>query len=487
MKKLVFTLFVAVSLLNSISAQTVSDAFRYSYLNTPATARSLGVGTAMGALGSDMSAVAKNPAGLGAFWKSEFSISLAYADRKHDATLGTQTESKVDNGFIIDNAGYVMTTRGRNPNWQAVSFGIGFNRFADYQDDLFILGDARGSIVQRWSGLALGFQTDQLDAFEAGPAFESGAIYDFEEDGIYENDYLDFEDVDLQHELSVDEKGFFNQLEFGLGANYKNKLLLGISLGFPIISFRHDRTYFEDNITGEVPVFNSLRYDEFLSTEGGGVNIKMGAIYKLDKMRLGVSVHSPSYLSLTDRFETDITYAFTDDNGSQQYTGQSPRGEFEYSLKTPWKVVGSFAYVSPKGFISADVEFIDYSSSRFNLTRHSDNQADAEYESTVNADIDEIMKPALNIHVGAELPVDAFRVRAGYTMRGNPQESGKFTNNSFHLGLGLRGEKMFGDLAFVSTTSKRDYSLYQLNGAEVPTSLNEFLHKRLVLTVGFKI
>src|SRR5690606_9243644 len=52
-------------------AQTASDALRYSLLEPGGTARTIGVGGAIGAMGADFATVGTNPAGLGAYRRSE--------------------------------------------------------------------------------------------------------------------------------------------------------------------------------------------------------------------------------------------------------------------------------------------------------------------------------------------------------------------------------------------------------------------------------
>ena len=72
--------FVSILILFPIVAesQTATEAFRLSTSDPMGTARNLGVGNSMFAIGPDFSAIGSNPAGLGGYGKSEFVISANF-------------------------------------------------------------------------------------------------------------------------------------------------------------------------------------------------------------------------------------------------------------------------------------------------------------------------------------------------------------------------------------------------------------------------
>ena len=471
-------------------AQTSLDALRYSYLDAPMTARSLGVGGAMSGLGGDISSITVNPAGIGSYWKSELSLGVSYEDNLIQAGFNGRNSDRISSRLFFENGGFVMTEANPNRKWQSVSFGITFNKRANLGNDIFFQGNSQGSIVERFAGLALDLDPNSLDDFEAGLAYETGAIYDFEEDNIYETDYLDNENEVLFHEQLLQQTGSVNELSFTLGGNYLNKLSVGLSIGIPFISYTGDKFYVEDDPDDNVPFFNSLQFNESLQTTGGGVNLKLGGIYKLEDIRLGLAVHTPTFYTLTDDFSTDLTYSFQDGEDNNRFSSESPLGEFEYGLNTPWKAIGSLAYVNRKfGFISGEVELVDYGSTRFNFTRNSDDPGDAQYENQINSEIKETYTTAVNLRVGAEFVWDAFRARVGYSSLGNPfaESSILYSSNSYSAGVGYRGNSAFIDFAFVHQNRTQDYAPYLLRDAIVPTANVDQSNNRFTLTVGFKI
>lgn len=71
-----FGLALALLCSSSLYAQDINDLLLYSHNNPAATARSVGVGGAMGAIGGDFSTLSTNPAGLGFYRSSELAGTL---------------------------------------------------------------------------------------------------------------------------------------------------------------------------------------------------------------------------------------------------------------------------------------------------------------------------------------------------------------------------------------------------------------------------
>ena len=125
---------------------------------------------------------------------------------------------------------------------------------------------------------------------------------------------------------------------------------------------KETKIYEERDPDTAVVYFNDLSFREDLSTSGVGINLKLGFIYRVNQMiRLGAAVHTPTAFRLTDDFSTQFIYDYTDGGGNTENTENSPEGSFKYRLKTPWRVMGNAAVlINRKGFITADVEYVDY-------------------------------------------------------------------------------------------------------------------------------
>lgn len=481
---------IAVLSLEQTHAQNLLDAYRYSFQNPSGTARFNGVSGAMNAIGADISLGSHNPAGIAAFWKSELAVSGDISLLNSDASLLEAGNSNSTSGYgnSLNNAGVVFTSYTPNKNWMSKSFAIGYNTMANYVDEVFYEGKTLGSISERWGALGNGLFPDDLDDFEAGPAFDAGVIFDNEGDAIYEYDYFRHEDQKLYRNQTIAKSGKWSELAVSFGGNYNNKLLLGATIGIDFISFEVDKSYTESDLEDEnVPQFNELRYRELLSSSGVGVNAKLGALLKItESIRWSASISSPTSISIRENFRNLVNYEWVNNDGTiGNGSWDTDENQFEYSFVNPWKVSTGFGYmVGKNGFIDAEIDYVGYNFSKF---KFSDGVAsDIEYENFLNQEIDSRFENALNFRIGGEFVTGSFRVRGGYQLYGSPLE-GIDNMNGFSLGLGYRGENWFLDLAYVNRSQVVTYQPYELLDAVVPTVDIDRRISNIGLTIGFKI
>ncbi len=490
MKNHIFITSILCLLGSWAQAQTVEDALRSSFYTQGSTARSIGVGGAMGGLGGDFSAVGVNPAGIGAYWKSEIMLGLGVESINTDATLAGNTTNRLRDEFAFGNAALVMAKKSRRANspWKNFALGIGYNSYQTFDEDIYSSGVTNGSIVERWSALARGVELDFLDNFEAGLAYDAGAILGPNDDGTYSNDYEGSEMEILAHDQTILRDGSYGEMKIAFGSNYNDQLLIGASIGIPVYYYTESNQYFEDDINGAIPFFNLAAYNQNLTSDASGVNFSLGAIFKAEVFRLGASVQTPSWLSFEDRFDTELRYSFTTADQSEDISRFSPVGEFAYNLRTPWRFTGNAAVIVKNiGFISADVEYVDHSTSRYNFTANSNNIEDVNFENELNSLISNTFQGAMNIRAGAEFAKDFWRLRAGYQILGNPYQEGGTSRDILSFGAGYRGDRFFVDLAYRVTNFDRQLEAYQLDDAVVPTTLVDQRRSQVMATFGYKI
>src|SRR5574344_2190079 len=127
--KMIILAALSVSALTGIQAQTLYDASRLLDNDLNGTARFVGMGGAMGALGGDISTIGTNPAGIGIYRSSEV-----------NATMGVQSAKFNDEGKTIptfDNIGFVYSTKiGNNTSLKYVNFGFNYHRSKDLNNTL---------------------------------------------------------------------------------------------------------------------------------------------------------------------------------------------------------------------------------------------------------------------------------------------------------------------------------------------------------------
>jgi hypothetical protein len=496
MKKIFFLLAFAITY--GINAQNGTDALRYSLLQQGGgTGRTMGVAGATGALGADFSALSGNPAGLAAFRTSEFMITPGYYTSNVRSKLegdGNLAQNERTAKFNLNNIGVVFSRHPDKQNWTTSNFGIGLNRIANFNSSFYYQGKAEGSIINRFQEKANG--SDKLNSFEEGLALEANAIYKKDGDAFYSSDFNGNQNAIIGHAQEGSITGRVNELAIAYAANYKDKLLIGGSLGIPFVSYNEAKTYSESDpesldgkTLGAVPYFKSLSFQEKLSQSGAGINAKLGIIYiPTQNLRIGLSGQTPTLYSLTDVYSTNFSYAYIDGKGLQDSEASSPDASFEYKLRTPQKITGSLAYLfDKKGFISADFDMVDYSTMNFEF------ETEKSYQNTINQDILNVYQKAYNVRLGAEAVFDIFRFRAGVSTLGLPikgfENRGYFQNATklYSAGLGIRENRFYADFAYQVSQSNTTEKPYLVSADFTqPTVARSRTNTQMVITLGFK-
>ena len=486
-----FTIIITLLITYTITAQNVGDAVRYSFLPQLNTARSIGVGGSMSPLGADISVATVNPAGIAEFRKSEFVIGIGIPQKSTDANLNGFIQSESSTGFQLNNLGIVFAYRPNAPKLRTMNISIGVNKLADFSQNIFYSGSSPGTRVERFLEVSNLRTLDELDNFEGGLAFDVDLISDDDGDNIYESDFFTFTET-VRKEEFIERSGSLQELFINLAANYDNKISYGVTLGIPILTFTERKDYLEEDDLFIVPNFFDFLYTQNLSTTGGGINLKGGIIYKVTpKVRVSAAIHSPTWMFLTDEFSTSLDF-FTDDS-DEGLVSESPISEFEYRLKTPWRAIAGLGVIYSlgeiKGFVSGEVEYVDYTANSFDITVNSNDPVDQFFEEDLNNEISNQLNQALNFRLGTELALSKFRIRAGAAMLQSPYSTSSVFDVDLQLngGIGWRADKFYVDVSYNTRNQSENYTPYRLLDASnnqsvsIDQTVNQF-----ALTVGFK-
>jgi len=144
MKKIILITGLLYAFSFSILAQNEEDVLRYSSYNIIGTARYLGLGGAYGAVGADFSSLSTNPAGIGVYKMSEFTISPSIFFGNSESFYNGRTLDDGRNNFALGNVGIVLVGKptdrlDKNPveNYQ---FGFGLTRMNDFNNRIIMEG-----------------------------------------------------------------------------------------------------------------------------------------------------------------------------------------------------------------------------------------------------------------------------------------------------------------------------------------------------------
>lgn len=464
----------------------------FSQTNPGGSARVQALGGAQISLGGDISSLQSNPAGLGMFNRSTFSLSTGLSFINSNASFyGTNTDGLKLNANI-PNFGIVLQKEG-NRKIKSHSFGISYNRIADYQNRFVYEGrNSQSSMLDYFIERADGILEDEFynnnsSAYNSveGLAVRTELIlptsfFDSTNgvDDLYDSDILG---NPFQRE-TVDVRGAQYQFNLGYGFNYDDKLYLGANIGITSVDYSSKLTYSENNFayipkdandTYQNPL-NGFNLEENLNISGRGVNTTLGVMFRpVDFVQIGAAFISPTYFTFDEGFDSNMDADYK--SISNQYAESDIIAT--YSLITPMKLSGGITFFGGKyGFISADVEMLNYGKNRFSSSDFST----TEDNRIMKANYDKVY----NYRIGGEVRFDIFRLRGGYALSQNGNMEITPTQ-SFTGGAGIRYKHVSFDLAIVNILRNFDYSPYTLSNTEINPLVNVFQNTtRTVMTLG---
>ncbi len=485
MKKSIILSLIAIFSIAFANAQNEVDALRYSQTFTGGTARSISMGGAFGSLGGDFSSLSINPAGIGVYRNSEFTISPTLQYNTTASNFMNKTYNDFDYDFNLNNLGVVFsfTSKNATEGWISTNIGFGVNRINDFNSNSLTKGiNNSSSVTDYFASKANGNDIPGLDPFDTFMAWD-GYLIDPSSDTAMPFGYQSaFANYGQEQSHTVNSSGSMKEYVFSLGANYSHKLYLGATIGIQSINYKQSIIHSEEDPANvnAISNFNELTYIQKLSTRGNGFNMKLGAILRpVDWMRLGVAVHTPTMLSLRDEYSSSLHSNVS----AIDTTMYSPNGAYDYNVNTPFKAIGSMSFVVDKrALISIDYEYVDYSNIRM--------RGDGYDFSDENEAIQTAYVATGNIKAGLEYKVGPFSLRAGYGLYGSPYASDQINKDAFYTtysgGLGIKDNNFYFDIAYMYTDHSEEYFMYNPQYINVdPTTINSNKNK-VVATFGFK-
>ena len=528
MKKILTILFASLGFLG-LNAQEPADALRYSWYVPGGSARVKAVGGAMGSLGGDITATFVNPAGIAFFRTGDFIISPNYQFRNTKGNYLDRQEKSKGEKFTWGTTGFVIGGGQEGRNVRNASFSIAYNRTADFNSDILYRGiNTQSSYsqkyleeIQRNGDMDANVVSSNLDANDPrfNPNYANGTslafnTYWIDTVGGSTNGNFQFQSraqnilsSGLIQQNKINTRGGIDEFALGLAVNLKDKLMIGGSFGVPILHYRRTSEFAEADVTTNTTnQFNYALVEETLKTTGIGFNLKAGLIYKpAEFWRLGLAIHSPNLFFLTDEYEVAITTdrdrqdsVLTDYSIDYNNGGAS---EFKYELFTPYRVMGSISYVlreiqdvtKQRGFITADVEYVNYKASSFKPHQDEDTETDPAtktYLKQLNRSVDNAYKGSFNFRVGGELKFTTLMVRLGAAYYGNPYKNingEKGSKLNLSGGLGYRNKGFFVDATYVHAINKDVHFAYRLANSPYYGANIKNTTGQVYLTLGVKI
>ena len=510
---LLFTSLLLSGLGYSAHGQSVGNGLIFSQETNGGTARFKGLGNAKTALGGDISSITGNPAGLGFFGQSDISVTLNYNNAANKGSYFGNSISKNKGKFGIDHAGVVFhfpKNEGYH-GWQNFNVGISYENTNQFSNNVRYEGlNPNNTIVSAY--------TDDIASF--GDQALANSLYDIrliEQFADASNGYFPItqESGNKDQISDILTTGLSSKTSIAFGGNYNNVFYIGGNVGFSSFLHENSAQFSEygwtknaaavaaDNPnssfvdpTHEDYDFLSANYemldDYYQRSEGTGIDFKIGAIYKPTvDWNIGATITSPTWYTIDQYTESyigvdyydneDATEAF--DFGETQFTD-----DFTYRLVTPWKFGLGLSKFFSRGLLSADAEYVNYSSIKVRSAGYANSTDDALWDQ----DFKDAYQGAVNLRIGGEyLLTNTISGRAGINYFGNPYKNADNKQYSGSLGLGTKlSNTLYMDVALVHLINEYKVSPYNIDEAfwNSPSPVADIKHQRtnVVLTLGAK-
>lgn len=402
-------LFAIVMMTNmSMMAQETYENTKLAEIDLNGTAKYVGMGGAMEALGADISTMSTNPAGIGLFRSSSISGTISLVNQQDAKSFSPGNKTN----FSLDQVGFVYSS----PNYDGTSFlNLGFTYRKSRNFNQILSATAP---LDNASQNKLTYQKFRRDIF----AYKTDLTYS-QVDALYVENYLYNKDEDAYFYYPANmfqydraQEGYIGEYDLNISGNINNRVYLGVTFGIHDVHYKHYSEYSENFNTNQLNI-DGLKMIDNRKITGTGTDIKFGIIVRPDEsspFRLGAYIHTPTWYELQTSNHTKLT-----DN----LVGVSNDETYKYKIYTPWKFGVSAGHTIGNYLaLGATYEYTDYSttSNRIKENDYYYSFIDRAYsyshkDVNMNDHTDVTLKGVSTVKLGAEYKPDAsLAVRLGY-------------------------------------------------------------------------
>lgn len=529
-KRILLALCTAAAFGGSAFAQTAIDAYTITPTELRGTARFIGMGGAFTSLGSDLSCLKQNPAGLGLYRSSDIGLTFDISFRNSNGKTNTGNYRQSYTKAYFDNFGYVGVAR-LNSVMNFFQWGVGYNRLASFdRRTKGYVDPAQGSLTNYIARVADGTDSGTMIEDEGyDPYFDSKAdwlsILAFNSFMI-NNDHSDATYAGLRQSTTtgdgyfeVQERGYVDEYNIDFAGNVSDIFFWGLGVGIVDLSYTRESYYSESmahalvyDKANDVLTDGNAGYDlmneKYIS--GTGANIKLGVIVRpIEMLRIGLAVHTPTWMHLNHSGAANTTYNYTPDGG-QLETGNYSTPLYDYSsrLNTPWKfMLGASVMLGNKAILSADYERVAYSDMK--IKEPSNGYFGSEYVSneSIDDDVKTLFRASNIFRVGLEYRLSSsVSARVGYNYQSSaatkratdgiayvstagtdPSYALYNDTNNFTLGLGYRYKGWYIDAAYQYTHQSGTFHAFTSEDNNIAPSADcSFNRHNLVISTGIR-
>ena len=518
-----FILAAMLPALATMQAQTSYEAAELLNTDLTGTARFVGMGGAMSALGADIRTMGTNPAGTALFRSYDFSLSMGgnWVTQRTQSNIGRNRSFSSYGSF--DNIGIVMANKLSNDDvLRFVNYGFNYRNVTRF-------GGKMG-MSANLGGLS---QTGQM----AWQAYENKYVRysDFDpnsEDGFLKRNYYDEPWVGWLTLMGADGRlidasaldggayypsylnnytervtGGINAYDFNLSFNLVDAVYLGVTF----TSYNVDRNM----VSSYTEYFDGGEYtlDNYYTTTGSGYDFKFGAIlrpFEESSFRIGVSATTPTVYTLRDYNSAVVNSVipFYDSETGEEWTEKfsmdtQSKDAFggdcytDYTMIAPAKV-----NVSLGGTIGTSLALgaeYEYSNNAATKLYYDDGNENA----MMNSHTADNFTAQHAFRFGAEkMFAGSFYTRLGYnyitggyksdawkmipinSVQTNTAYKNILATSNYTCGLGYRGDSFYADAALLYSTQSADF--YPFDDPNLASTQLVRQYLKGMVTIGFR-
>lgn len=477
----------------SYAQNYATDALRFSQYEFGSSARLKALGNAQTAVGGDISSIGGNPAGLGLFTRSELSLTTEVMRYSTESNYFNQTANASRGRLNLNNLGAVFVVKLAKPRGAdlnsgvlSINFGLGYNKTNDLGNKLRFTGpNTQSSISDFYADIANSY----TDALEEGSLEEAAELGELIYYNNTTNKYASANSSNRVQDEIIIRNGSQSELNLTTGINIGNKFYIGTSVGFLGINYSADNTFTETGVISHPNTTDNYTADYYqkFKAEGYGFNLKLGAIFRpTPYFRIGATAQSPNWYTIHDTYSESNNTVLRGNANFEDLRVQSQIQTYDltYGLRTPAKFsLGAALFQSKLGFITGEVEMVDYSSMELESKDYSTpNEFVEDNRFIVNN-----YKNATNYRVGAEIKAASpFLLRAGYSFVQSPIQNAdqNFDINTYTLGGGYRMGNVNIDIAYQSSSINSVINPYKLDSGLNPVATSKTTRNGIFITIG---
>lgn len=356
--KRIYIAVLALAVVLPAAAQDTYESGRLLMNDLNGTARYVGMGGAMEALGAEISTISTNPAGIGLFRHSIVSVSAGLVSQQDSKEFGGKNGTKMS----FDQLGLVYSSRVSRSSF--VNVGFNFHKSHNFNQILSAANSLRNASLNM-----LSYHKADLEDVRKG-----GYYWDFNDRGHvigYENetspyraqtfsqtDYLNMNALNLEFDAENNAQMFYNaadyymfdrsqrgwisDFDFNVSGNQGDRFYWGVTVGIHDVNYKGYSIYTERLVNGEgsdVGYDGNEDYVDYIDTrriEGTGIDVKAGIIVRPiaeSPFRFGLYVSTPTWYELTTDNDTDFNNDSEYGCEDSWYSGES----YKFRYYTPWK------------------------------------------------------------------------------------------------------------------------------------------------------